>query len=131
MDRRAFLSLGVGIAVSGCLGWGTESQKRIGDLRLTNNRTEPFTIDVVIERNDEEVFTDEYQLGTGQDSSTVSIDSPVQAAGRFILRFRADAQWVSIYPADYERVDERCIGVHFELHQQDTSGIEIQPRTEC
>jgi hypothetical protein len=131
MNRRAFLSLGVAIVVGGCLGWGNETQKRIAGIRLVNNRPEASTIEVVIEKDGEEVFTDEYRLRTTQDSSTVNVDIPLQKAGRFVLRFRADDQWVSIYPEDYESVDERCIGVSFELHQQSTSGYEIQPRAEC
>ena len=131
MNRRAVLSVGVGIAVSGCLGWGTEAPKRIGAIRLVNERSEAYTIDVVIESGGEEAFSEAYQLGTEEDASTVSIDTPLQEAGRPVIRFRVDDQWVSVYPEEYEHVAERCIDVHFKLHQAGTIGYDVNPGTEC
>jgi hypothetical protein len=131
VHRRAILSLGVGVAVSGCLGWGGGPEKRLGGIRLVNDRAEAHTVDVVVERDDEEVFADEYRLGTDDESSTLTVDAPTREAGRLVVRFRADDQWVSVYPEDYDDVSERCIGVQFELHRQGTTGYEIRPSTEC
>jgi hypothetical protein len=131
MKRRAVLSVSVGIAVSGCLGWATRAPKRIGVIRLVNERSEPYTIDVVIERDGEEAFSQEYQLGTTQDASTVSIDTPLQEAGRPVIRFRVDDQWVSMYPEEYERVEGHCIDVHFQLHRGGTIGYDADPSTKC
>lgn len=131
MNRRAFLVLGGSISGSGCLGWDNESQKQIEAIHLVNNRTEAYTIEVVIENDGENVFTDKYQLGTSQNSSTVSVDTSFLETGQFVLRFRVDNQWVSIYSEEYESVDGRCVGVYFELHPQGTTGYKIQPSTDC
>ena len=131
MQRRALLSLGVGSALSGCLAGITEPQKQIDWIRLVNNRAEAYTIAVIIEEDGEEIFADEYDVGTTPDTSQISVEPPLTRTGAYVLRFRADGQWVHIYPEEYADVSERCIGIQFELHQQGTRGFDIQPETHC
>jgi hypothetical protein len=131
MKRRGFLALGVGIASSGCLGGDDESRKRIVWTRLVNDRAEVYDVAVVIESGDEDVFTDEYHLGTGPGSSTVLVDVPLEERDRYVIRFLADGQWVHVYPEEYDDVTESCIGVQFELSREGTRGYEIRRSTGC
>jgi hypothetical protein len=131
MRRRTIISLGVGIALSGCLSGINEPQKQIDWIRLVNERSEAYTIDVIIEEDGEEIFADEYEVGTTPELSTISVAPPLTRKGSYVLRFRADGQWVHIYPEEYADVRKGCIGIHFELHQQETQRFDIQPGTDC
>lgn len=131
MERRSFLSLGVSIALSGCLGEISEPQTRIDWIQFVNNRPEPYTIDVIIERDGEEVFSETYQLGTSPNSLTTRTDIPLRGKESYALHFLTDKQWIHIQPEDYDDVIENCIGIWFVLQQQGTIGYEIQPDTEC
>lgn len=131
MKRRTALSVGVGVALSGCLAGINEPQTQIDWIRLVNNRSEAYTIDVIIEEDSEEIFVDKYELGITPESSTITVETSLTRQGAYVLRFRAGGQWVHIYPEEYADVSEECIGVHFELHQQGTRGFEIQPGTDC
>jgi hypothetical protein len=131
MKRRTVLSVGVGVALSGCLTGVNQPQTQIDWIRLVNNRSEAYTVDVIIEEDGEEIFTDECELGTTPESSRTTVETSLTQLGPYVLRFRADDQWVHIYPEEYADVSEECIGVHFELHRQGTRGFDIQPGTEC
>jgi len=131
VKRRTTLSLGVCIALSGCLAGINEPQKQIDWIRLVNNRSEASTIDVRIEEDGEEIFADEYELGTTPESSTICVEPALTRKSAYALRFRADGQWVHIYPDEYADVSEECLGVHFELHQQGTREFDIQPGRDC
>jgi hypothetical protein len=131
MERRTLLVLAGSISTSGCLGAIGGPKKRIGWIRLVNNRSEAHHVDVVIERDGEETFTDSYRLGTDPESSGARIDAPLEERGSYVLRFRAEGQWSHIDPSEYDDVRTNCIGVRFELHGQGTQGYEIEPTREC
>ena len=131
MKRRALLALGTGIALGGCLGNRHSPSIRIDSIRLSNNRTEPYEIEVWIESNDEEVFRNEYRLGTGPESSTMVIHDPVNGKKHYELLFRADGQTDIISPSEYDDINGECVAVQYELHQQNTRGFNIQQSEGC
>lgn len=133
MNRRSVLvAIGIpSLPTAGCLQSIRGPTKQIVWIRLANNRTEPHPVEVVIQRGDEEVFTDDYLLGTGSKSSTIHIDDPVSESGRYVIRFRADSQWINIEPSEYGDANGVCLGVQFTLHRQGTTGYQIHPNQTC
>jgi len=130
MKRRALLALCASVPLGGCLALDDPPRKRIAWIRLVNERTEPFDITVLVERDGEEVSAESYRLGTG-DGATVRSDAPVDGPGRYTVRFRADDQWIHVDPSEYAGVAAPCIGVCFELHEQGTLGYEVTPGQDC
>lgn len=132
MKRRALLALCASAPLGGCLGLGIDApRKRIAWLRLANERTEAAEVAVVVERDDREVFSETYQLGTGPERATVRSDDPVERPGRYTVRFRAADQWAHVDPSEYADIAASCIGVRFELHRQGTMGYEVVPGQNC
>ena len=131
MDRRAFITLGVSVAMGGCLSGLGQPSTRIGWVRLVNDRSEPYETELVIEQGDNAVYRGEYRLGSTTDGSTVDIDAPVDGRRAYTISFLADGQWVHVYPEEYGDVDGECIGVRFTLQRQGTRGVDVEPVDEC
>ncbi len=131
MDRRAFLVLGLGSAMAGCLGVAGQPTTRIQWIRLVNDRSEAYETEVVVEASDETVFRDQYRIGTGSSASTVDIEDPVDGRASYIVRFLADGQWIHVYPEEYADVDGNCIGVRFTLDPDGTRGLDLESIDEC
>jgi hypothetical protein len=132
MDRRTWLSLCVGVLSGGCLGRGPP-KKQIAWIRLKNNRDEARTIEVFIERNDEEVFRENYRLDSNPTQATIRVDDPVEKPGRYSLYVDTGNQLLDIQPEEFADVDIRvsCIGIQCTLHEQGTTGFEFEPVQAC
>lgn len=133
MKRRSVVeAIGItSLPTAGCLQSIRGATKQIVWIRLANDRPEPHPVEVVIERGDEEVFTDDYHLGTESKSSTIRIEDPIGESGRYVIRFRADSQWINIEPSEYGDANGACLGVQFTLHRQGTTGYDIHPNQTC
>jgi hypothetical protein len=131
MDRRTLLAVGASVALGGCFGAIGGPTTRIDWIHLVNDRSSPHHVDVIIERDGEELFADDYRLGTETGSETTRIDDPVDGRGRYVVRFRTGGQWIHVEPTEYEDARADCVGVRFELHERGTSGYEVQPSESC
>lgn len=133
MNRRTWLGLCVCALSSGCLGRTGPPKKNIAWVRLENDRDEAHDIEVFIERSGEEVFSENYQLGTSPEQSTIRVNNPVEEPGRYSLYVDIGDQLVRLHPSEFADADigERCIGIHYTLHEQGTSGFEFEPSQEC
>ncbi|WP_121820073.1 hypothetical protein [Halostella salina] len=133
MRRRIWLGLCVATLTSGCLGRIGPPKKTIAWLRLRNNRDEPHTLDVAIERNDEEVFGETYRLGTTADQATVRVDDPVETRGRYSVDIDTGTQVAHLHPSEFADLDisEPCVGIEYTLHEAGTTGFQFEPVPEC
>lgn len=133
MKRRTWLSLCVSAVSGGCLGLTGPPKKQIAWLHLENNRDDTRAIEVFIERNDEEVFRENYQLGTSPEQATIRVDNPVEEPGRYSLYVDIGDQLVDLHPSEFADADisEPCIGIQYTLHEQGTTGFEFEPVQEC
>lgn len=133
VKRRIWLGLCLGAFSGGCLGLPGPPKKEIDWIRLKNNRDEERTVEMFIERNDEEVFRETYQLGADPEETTVRVDEPVKEPGRYSLYFDIGEQTVHLHPEEFAEADisERCVGITYTLHEQGTSGFEFEPVQEC
>lgn len=133
MNRRTWLGLCVGLLSGGCLGLTGPSKMQIGWIQLDNNRNEARTIDVIIERNGEEVFRENYRLGTSSEQATVRVENPVEEPGRYTLYVDIGDQLIDLSPAEIANaeISGSCIGIQYTLHEQETTGFEFEPVQEC
>lgn len=131
MDRRAYLTLGVSVAVGGCLGGLGQPTTRIAWVRLVNDRSEPYQTELVIEHGDDTVYRDEHRLGTGAGGAVIDIDAPVDGRQSYTISFLAEGQWTHVYPEEYGNLDGECLGVRFTLNQRDNRGVETEAVDGC
>jgi hypothetical protein len=133
MNRRAWLTLCVGVLSGGCLGLTGPPKKQIGWIRFKNNSDESRGIEVFIQRDGKEVFKENYQLGTSPEQATIQVDNPVTEPGRYSLYVATDDQMVDLHPSEFADADIRapCIGIEYTLHEQGTTGFEFEPVREC
>ena len=133
MNRRAWLTLCIGALSGGCLGLTEPSKKQIAWIRLKNNRDKACDIEVFIERDGNEVFRENYKLGTNPEQATIQVDNPVTESGRYSLYIDLDDQMVDLHPSEFADADIRtpCIGIEYMLHKQGTTGFEFEPVREC
>jgi hypothetical protein len=133
MNRRAWLSLCVGALSGGCLGLTGPSKKHIAWIRFKNDRDEGCDIEVFIERNGNEVFRENYKLGTGPEQATLQVDDPVAEPGRYSLYVDLGDQMVDLHPSEFADADipTPCVGIEYTLHKQGTTGFEFESGREC
>jgi len=133
MDRRRYLVLCIGAALSGCLGSTGTSIKGITWLRLKNNRHNARNIEVFIERDDEEVFREIYHLGTTSEQASIRVDDPVEGPGRFSIYVDVGDQLAHLSPSEFTdtNLSDTCVGVRFTLHKNGTVGFDYEPIQEC
>ncbi|MFC6989581.1 hypothetical protein ACFQJD_14295 [Haloplanus sp. GCM10025708] len=129
MKRRALLSLVAGVPVGGCLG--RQPLPRIAWIRLVNDRDEAYDVGVFVDADGEQVFSEQYHLGTTPDSATVLVESPVEGTGRYVVRADVDGQIVSVDATRAVDGDENCVGVRFSLHRRGTLGHRTESMQEC
>jgi hypothetical protein len=129
MRRRTVLGICVGLSSSGCLGFTGPPKKTISWLRLVNERDDSYSLDVSIMRNDEEIFSETYQLGPTSEQATVRIDDPVETAGRYSVYIDA----AHLHPSEFAQHDlsEPCVGIVYTLHEDGTTGFDFEPIQEC
>jgi hypothetical protein len=133
MNRRTLLGLCAAALSGGCLELLGPPKKRIAWIRLENTRNETHDVEVSIERNDEEVFRENYQLGTSPEQATIRVDDPVDEPGRYSLYFDIGGQLVHLPPSEFADADirEPCLGIQYTLHERGTSGFSFEPIQEC
>lgn len=133
VKRRAWLALCAGALASGCLGVTGPPRKTIAWLRLENERSEARDVEVVVDRGDEEVFREHYRLGTGSASATVRVSDPVDEPGRYSMHVDLGEQVVHLSPTEVAEAvgSDPCVGVQFTIHEEETSGFEVEPVPEC
>lgn len=71
MNRRTLLGFCTAAVSSGCLGFTGPPRKEFVWIHLENNRDKPHDGELVIERDGDEVFSDQYHLGTGSENATI------------------------------------------------------------
>jgi hypothetical protein len=116
---------------SGCLGKSDQPTTNIAWVHLKNNREQVREATVVIEQNDGEVFRETYQLGTSGAQSTLRIEDPVNKPGHYTISFDIGNQVVHLHPSEYADLTEPCLGIQFAFHEQETTGFELKPLSEC
>ncbi len=86
--RQALLSACTVVASAGCLGFASPqpAKPRLAWIWLLNDRDGPYEVDVVVEDDSEQVFSDTYELGTEPDTANVHVDNPVDGAGQYVVR---------------------------------------------
>ena len=133
MNRRTWISLSAAILASGCLGLAGPPKKKIAWIRLENDRSEARDVELSIERKDEVVFREEFQLGTTPETAVARVERPVEEQGRYTLHFDLGEDLVHLPPSEFAdaEITERCLGIQFTLHERGTSGFEFEPIQEC
>jgi len=132
MKRREVLALcGSGLC-SGCLGLPGPPRKTIPWILLENNRADPRDVELILERNDSEVFREQYRLGTTSGRSTVRETALPDERGRYSLSVDIGDQVVHLHPSELAEAEssEPCVGIRVTLHQQGTTGFEFEPTDE-
>lgn len=115
--RQALLSVCTAATSVGCLGFGSSQSKeaRLAWIWLLNDRDESYEVDVVIEDDDEIVFSESYELGTEPDTANIHKDNPVDGTGQYVVRATMDGETREVDTTDVVDGDENCIGVRFSL----------------
>lgn len=131
MKRRTYLGLGAVALSSGCLGLTGRPTTNIAWIQLENNSDEARDLTVFIQRNEEEVFRETYQLGITAEQATLRVDDPVNETGHYTVYFDIDNQVVQLSPSEYTDVAEPCIGIQYTFHQRGTTGFDLEPVQEC
>ncbi|WP_256392195.1 hypothetical protein [Natronoarchaeum rubrum] len=86
--RQALLLASSALAVSGCLDLGQRRQARLAYLWLVNDRDETYGVEVVVEDNEEAVFTRSFELGPESGTSNIDVETPVDGLGDYVVRQR-------------------------------------------
>jgi hypothetical protein len=115
--RHALLSVCTAVASVGCLGSGSSQprESRLAWIWLLNDRDESYEVNVVVEDDDETVFSESYELGTRPDTANVHVDNPVDGPGQYVVRVTMDGETREVDTTAVADGDENCIGVRFSL----------------
>jgi len=133
MKRRTVLALCGSGLFSGCLGGTGPPRKTIPWIRLENNRSDPRDVELILERNDLEVFREQYRLGTTSGRSTVRETELPDDRGRYSLYVDTGDRVVHLHPSEFAdaEISEPCVGIRCTLQDHGTTGFEFEPMDEC
>ena len=113
MERRAFVATALAaLAGSGCLG-SDEQFARVSWVSLRNDTDTAYDAAVTILEGEETVFSEQYRLGTGRESSKILVESPVSGTGDYTIRARVGDDERELDATAHTEGDETCVGVRF------------------
>ncbi len=135
MQRRRFLHSTVigatGAALGGCLGLGGDDSSnsiQIADVELINSDSQTHTADIRIQRDQNTVHEDSYELESG---GSTTIDNLSEDAGEYSIRVELQDSDADVFDESQSELTEAdCISVDIEILGGDTPTI-TQDATEC
>jgi hypothetical protein len=124
MNRRRLLLALPGLGFPGCLGWSTAARVGVAWIRLVNHRAEPHTVEVRIEDGGDAIFRESYRLGGNETGGEREIEPGVDGPGRYVARFTADGQTVTVDLVESGPGGGAAVGVRFEIQAGGTLAYE-------